>query len=52
MENIINIIAEVTDAINRGTPRRDAINDAANIHASSYDEYCALYDALDATIPT
>lgn len=46
-----NIIAEVTNAINHGTPRDEAINDAANIHAASYSEYCALYAALDAAVP-
>ena len=47
-----NIIAEVTNAINHGTPRDEAINDAANIHAASYNAYCELYAALDASIPT
>ena len=47
-----NIIAEVARAINHGTPRVEAINDAANIHAASYDAYCTLYAALDAAVPT
>ena len=47
-----NIIAEVTNAIKHGTPRDEAINTAANIHAASYNAYCALYAALDAAIPT
>ena len=47
-----NIIAEVTNAMAHGTPRDEAINNAANIHAATYDAYCALYNALEAAIPT
>lgn len=42
-----NIIKEVMRAMKHGTRRDEAINDAANIHAASYDAYCALYNALD-----
>lgn len=45
------IIAEVTSCIAHGTPRDEAINDAANIHAASYDAYMAIYSALSAAIP-
>lgn len=47
-----NIIKEVMRAINHGASRVEAINNAANIHAASYDAYCALYNALEAAIPT
>ena len=49
MENIIN---EVIRAINHGAPRDEAINDAANIHAAAYDEYMAIWAALNSAIPT
>ena len=47
-----NIIKEVMRSMEQGTRRDEAINDAANIHAASYDAYCALYNALEAVIPT
>ena len=47
-----NIIREVVRAMEHGISRDEAINDAANIHAASYDAYCALYNALEAAIPT
>lgn len=47
-----SIIKEVMCAMEHGIRRDEAINDAANIHAASYNEYCALYAALDASIPT
>ena len=47
-----NIIREVMCAMEHGIRRDEAINDAANIHAASYDAYCALYNALQAAIPT
>ena len=46
-----NIIREVMRAIEHGIRREEAINDAANIHAASYDAYCALYNALEVVIP-
>ena len=46
-----SLIKEVMCAMEHGTPRDEAINDAANIHAASYSAYCALYNALDAAIP-
>lgn len=46
-----SIIKEVMCAMEHGIRRDEAINDAANIHAASYDAYCALYNALDAAIP-
>ena len=46
-----NIIREVMCAMEHGIRRDDAINDAANIHAASYDAYMALYSALSAAIP-
>lgn len=47
-----NIIREVMCAMEHGIRRDEAINDAANIHAASYDAYCTLYNALQAAIPT
>ena len=47
-----NIIREVMCAMEHGIRRDEAINDAANIHAASYDAYCVLYNALEAAIPT
>ena len=47
-----NIIREVMRAMEHGIRRDEAVNDAANIHAANYDEYCALYNALEAAIPT
>ena len=46
-----SIIKEVIRAMEHGIRRDEAINDAANIHAASYDAYCALYNALEAAIP-
>jgi hypothetical protein len=46
-----NIIKEVLNAINHGVTRDEAINDAANIHASSYDAYLVLYAALNEAVP-
>lgn len=47
-----NIIKGVMVAIAHGKPRTEAINDAANIHAASYDAYCVLYSLLESVIPT
>ena len=47
-----NIIREIMRAMEHGIRRDEAINDAANIHAASYDAYCALYNALEAVVPT
>ena len=46
-----SIIKEVMCAMGHGIRRDEAINNAANIHAASYNAYCALYNALDAAIP-
>lgn len=49
MENKINYARNYVDAaIARGTDTTEAMNDAANIYSSSYDEYCAIWDALNA----
>lgn len=47
-----NIIDEVIRAMERGASRDEAINDAANIHATDYDSYMAIWAALNASVPT
>ena len=47
-----NIVREVIRAIERGISRDEAINDAANIHATDYNEYMAIWAALNSAVPT
>ena len=46
-----NIIKAVLSDIAHGVPRGEAINDAANLHAGSYDGYCLICNVLEEKIP-
>ena len=46
-----NIIDEAIRAMERGTTRDEAINDAANIHAADYNGYMSIWTALNSAIP-
>ena len=50
MKNYNDAYDYAAKAIARGTERGEAINDAANIFAASYQEYNTLAAALDENI--